>query len=355
MLRLTIIRKGKEQEVTVRLKRMGRFSDTYPVNCTKSKKLVADALRYLLTTKEKLGQCHEKATVGLAMLAQGKLPQARMLAYSWNKAPGPGTWTWPVSYQCIFLCEYYLKTRDKNVLRTIDALTKILYTAQVMDPAKYKDWKHGGKPQAKNFLLGGFGHVVKIDGYGTMTLPTCLAILAWELAEDCGIKVDRKRVDLAYACVREHTHKTGYMGYRFANGAYSPVGRQGLAILVHKMIKPTDEIDAYIKRVTGGLVNARNRINDGHGDNVLSLFWALVGIQASGDKQAIRKVLDYNKVFINMARTHDGSFVAQPGRNTGDKGYYLSSRIHPTAAMILILSMDQPKLRLEQGCSAKGK
>ena len=105
----------------------------------------------------------------------------------------------------------------------------------------------------------------------------------------------------------------------------------------------------YVTKVTAGLVAARNRINDGHGDNVLSMFWALMGIQASGDKDAIRKVLDYNKPLINMYRTHDGSFVAQPCRNSGEKGYYLSSRIHATAAMVLILSMDKPKLKLQVG------
>jgi hypothetical protein len=58
-------------------------------------------------------------------------------------------------------------------------------------------------------------------------------------------------------------------------------------------------------------------------------------------------MFDYNKAFINMARTHDGSFVAQPGRNDGDKGYYLSSRIHPTAAMVLVLGMSRPSLRIQ--------
>ena len=87
--------------------------------------------------------------------------------------------------------------------------------------------------------------------------------------------------------------------------------------------------------------------NDGHGDNVLGVLWGLLGIQLSGDDAAIREVFEYNKAFINMARTHDGSFVAQPGRNTGDKGYYLSSRIHPTAAMVLVLGMSRPSLRIQ--------
>ena len=63
-----------------------------------------------------------------------------------------------VAYQCIFLCEYYLKTGDKRVLKTIEELGERLYLAQVHRSRLYKDRMHGGKPQAKNFLKGGLGH-----------------------------------------------------------------------------------------------------------------------------------------------------------------------------------------------------
>lgn len=94
-------------------------------------------------------------------------------------------------------------TGDERVLPTIQVLCERLYLAQVLDPELYKDRMHGGKPQAKNFLKG-------------------------------GIEIDQHHLQIAYDCVYEHTHKeTGYMGYRFATGAYTPVGRQGLSIVVH--------------------------------------------------------------------------------------------------------------------------
>ena len=210
----------------------------------------------------------------------------------------------------------------------------------------YKDRIHGGKPQGQNYLKGGLGHVVKIDGYGTMSITTLMALLAWELAEDCGVRLNQQCVGLAYQCIREHTNKSGYIGYRFATGAYSPVGRQGLAIIAHKLAQDKGR-EEYAARVTAHLAKSKTRLNDGHGDNVLGILWGLLGIQLSGDKAAIREMFEYNKAFINMARTHDGSFVAQPGRNAGDKGYYLSSRIHPTAAMVLVLGMSRPSLRIQ--------
>ena len=74
--------------------------------------------------------------------------EAEKLAMAWNEMPSEKSWTWYPSYQCIFLCEYYLKTGDKRVLQTIEELTKRLYLAQVVDPSLYKDRMHGGQPQA---------------------------------------------------------------------------------------------------------------------------------------------------------------------------------------------------------------
>jgi hypothetical protein len=136
------------------------------------------------------------------------------------------------------------------------------------------------------------------------------------------------------------------MGYRFATGAYPPVGRQGLAIIVHQLAGRPGS-DEFVSRVTGGMTTAKTRLNDGHGDNALAWGWALLGIQLSGDDAAIREVFDYNKAFINMSRTHDGAFVIQPGRNLHEKAYYMSPRIHPTAAMVLALGTDQARLRIQ--------
>jgi len=346
-LNLDVIRSGKPVVVRVKLAAIGRFSDTYPLDCPKSAKLADDATQYLLDhTTDHSRQIHEEAKVGLALLARGKEKEAEDLAMKWVELPDEKLWTWFPAYRCIFLCEYQLKTGDKRVLKTIEELTRRLYLAQVRDPALYKDRMHGGQPQAENFLKGGLGHGHRIAGYGTMTITTLMAMLAWELAGDCGIEIDRTHLDIAYDCIHQHTHESGYMGYRFATGAYSPVGRQGLSIIVHQLAGDRDA-DDYVKRVTKHLAKSKTRLNDGHGDNVQAVFWGLLGIQLSGDKAAIREMFDYNKAFINMARTHDGAFVVQPGRNAAEKAYYLSPRIHPTAAMVLALGMSDPRLRIQ--------
>jgi hypothetical protein len=346
-LALDLIRGGQPAKAEIKLEAIGRFSDTYPKKCPKSEKLATRAMDYLLQQpEERCGIVHEKGLLGLALLARGKSKEAEALAMAWNKPPGEKEWTWYPSYQSIFLAEYLLQTGDKRVLPTIEEDCKRLYLSQVIDPDLYKDAMHGGKPQAKNFLKGGNGHGARCAGYGTMTITTLMAMLSWELAEDCGVKIEDFNRNLAYDCIHTNTNETGYMGYRFATGAYTPVGRQGLAIIVHK-VAGRPGTDDYVSRVTGGLAKSKTRLNDGHGDNALAWGWALLGIQLSGNNAAIREVFDYNKAFINMARTHDGAFVIQPGRNLAEKAYYMSPRIHPTAAMVLALGTNKAKLRIQ--------
>jgi hypothetical protein len=45
---------------------------------------------------------------------------------------------------------------------------------------------------------------------------------------------------------------------------------------------------------------------------------------------------------------------SQPGRNLAEKAYYMSPRIHPTAAMVLALGTDDARLKI-QGVIGKTK
>jgi hypothetical protein len=348
-LTIAVTRGGKPIDVVIALEAIGRFSDTFPYDCEKSARLAKGAMDYLSGNEFiKREQCHAKCMSGLALLAAGKTEDARELVYSWNTIPEFGIWVWPASYQCILLSEYYLATKDERVLPTIQGLVDVLERGQVADMADYKERTHGKMGNVGHkFRTGGFGHNTNVGGYGTMTITTALAVTAFELARDCGADVDQKKVDLALAYVRKSTTKDGYIGYHTEKGGYSPSGRQGLAIVAHKLAGESQVNGDYIKLAAHGLSESRKYLNDAHADSVLSVCWGLLGANVSGDEKAIRDMMDYNKAWLNMARCHDGSFVALPGRDMYDKGYYMSSRLHLTASMALVFSMDQPKLRIQ--------
>ncbi len=348
-LTLSVNRSGKEIDVVIQLKAIGRFSDTYPFDCNKSAHLAKEAMEYLSNNKFVYREpCHAKCMSGLALLAAGKTDEVKKLVYSWNTIPKFGIWVWPASYQCILLSEYYLVTKDKKVLATIQGLVDVLELGQVPDMADYKDRTHGkmGKVGHK-FRTGGFGHNTKVGGYGTMTITTALAVTAFELAKDCGAEVDQKKIDLALNYIRKSTTKDGYIGYHTHKGSYAAAGRQGIAIVAHKLAGNTQINNDYSKLASQGLSKSKKYLNDAHADSVLSVCWGLLGANVSGDNKALRDMMDYNKAWLNMARCHDGSFVALPGRDMYDKGYYMSSRLHLTGSMALIFSMETPKLKLQ--------
>jgi hypothetical protein len=348
-LTLAVTRGEKKIDVVIELEAIGRFTDTFPFDCKKSARLAKGAMTYLSNNKFiHREQCHAKCMSGLALLAAGKIDEVKKLVFSWNTTPELGIWVWPASYQCILLSEYYLVTKDEAVLPTIQGLASLLERGQVADMADYKDRTHGKMGNVGHkFRTGGFGHNTNVGGYGTMTITTALALTAWELAKDCGAEVDQKKVDLASHYVRLSTTKDGYIGYHTKRGSYAPSGRQGLAIVAHKLADESKVNANYIKLAARGLSSSKKYLNDAHADSVLSVCWGLLGANVSGDQKALRDMMDYNKAWLNMARCHDGSFVALPGRDMYDKGYYMSSRLHLTGAMALVFSMETPKLRIQ--------
>lgn len=347
-LTLRVTRDGNELDVDVQLEPIGRFFKTFPLQCEKSALLARRAMDYLSENEHVAGEpCHGMAMTGLALLAAGRIDEVKELVYSWNTIPKRGIWVWPAAYQCILLAEYHLATGDEGVLETIQGLAALLESGQVEDMANYQDRTHGNMGNVGHkFRTGGLGHNTNVGGYGTMTITTALALTAWELAKDCGATVDPHKIELAFDYLRKSTTEDGYIGYHTHIGSYSPSGRQGLAIVAHKLAGDSPENNDYIKLASLGLIKSKKYLNDAHADSVLGVCWGLIGANVSGDRQTLRGMMDYNKAWLNMARCHDGSFVALPGRDMYDKGYYMSSRLHLTGALALVFSMDTPKLRL---------
>jgi hypothetical protein len=102
ILKLTRWRAGKTQEVQLKLRVMGTYSDTAPYNCPKSKRIFDEACKAL--ENEPLEESWNGAISGLALLAAGKadyLPRVRELArkmapkaLNLEQQQGMVTWEW---------------------------------------------------------------------------------------------------------------------------------------------------------------------------------------------------------------------------------------------------------------------
>ena len=144
-LKLTRWRAGQTEEVQLKLRVMGTYSDTAPYTCPKSKLILEEACTAL--AKEPLHENWCGAINGLALLATGKpeyLPKVREFARKMapttlnlqNEINGSA---WELGYRTLFLCEYFLITGDKEVQHAITEYTLSLAKGQGM----YGTFGHG--------------------------------------------------------------------------------------------------------------------------------------------------------------------------------------------------------------------
>ncbi len=375
---LNVSRGTETVEVRIDLELLGTFSATFPMQCRKSELLRAKALKYFSDTPDSqaVWQAHARSAVTLALLTSDAPPQqalGRKLALGWNSIPGSGTWTWDVSFQLITLAEYHLLSGDAAVLPTIKALAMLLrqdqYDGRILawGPSEVKG-DYPAIDAAQQLYQGGFGHGPYVsgagkNGYGPMQYTTIFAVIAWQLAERCGVKADPKGVKSALEFIHRGTNAAGYVAYggefTLNNGLIDPVawkkskdgdnyvGRAGASIIAHKLSPEFPASAEYLDLNRGYLKRAYKSLPDGHADSNLGILWGLLGAAASEDETALRTVLDYHKAWFNMMRCHDGSFVLLPGRDYADDGYYMASRYHPTATMALVLGLNYPKLQIQ--------
>jgi hypothetical protein len=373
------VSRGRETlEVKIDLEALGSFSATFPMQCRKSELLRAKALKYLAdsTDAQAVWQAHAKSAVTLAFLSS-ELPQqqalGRKMALGWNSIPGPGTWTWDVSFQLMTLSEYHLLTGDATVLSTIKALSALLrqdqYDGRILawGPSEVKG-DYAAIDAAQQLYQGGFGHAPYVsgvgkNGYGPMQYTTIFAVIAWQLGERCGVKADPKGLKVALEFIHRGTNAAGYVAYggefTLNNGLIDPVtwkkskdgdnyvGRAGASLVAHKLSPEFASSTEYLDLNKGYLKRAYKSLPDGHADSNLGILWGLMGAAASEDETALRSVMDYHKAWFNMMRCHDGSFVLLPGRDYADEGYYMASRYHPTATMAIALGLSFPKLQIQ--------
>ena len=131
-LKLMVQRKNARLEIDVQLERLGAYADTWPVNCAKTDKLKKRAYKYL---KDNPGgtSSQGRCVIALSLLSSG-IPEfeaeGKRLCQSWNRVPGPDTWSWHLGFQAITLAEYHLFTGDKSVLGTLETVMDMLRVAQ---------------------------------------------------------------------------------------------------------------------------------------------------------------------------------------------------------------------------------
>jgi len=149
---------------------IGAYSKTWPVNCPKSDKIVRNFADYLAKPDANPGF----GGIGMLFLLSTGKEKALVPVRKWARsvAHRPPTYAWHLGYGGIPLCEYYLRSGDKEVLAGIQNWVNNAVKAQYLD-----GWAgRGGVPS----VTYGMGH---LNAGGTAVVTFLL------LAKECGVDV----------------------------------------------------------------------------------------------------------------------------------------------------------------------
>ena len=352
VLKLTVSRAGVVSELSIKLPVMGSYAATAPWDCEKSKRILEAGCKVL--EKEPLTPGWTGAMNGLALLSTGNseyLPKLQEYARSLmpanldpNKKPEGPNWgsTWDLGHRNIFLCEYYLITKDQQVLPTIEKITLSLARGQSM----YGTFGHGYAALTKDGKYNG-----SVPPYGPVNAAGLPANLSLALAKKCGINFPE--VDQAIA------RAAGFFGYFTDKGAipygehepwpyHENNGKNSLTALMFSAMgnKPKDA-QFFGRMATAGFANREY----GHTGQGFSYLWSALGANVAGPEatQAFFRKVTWH---YDLVRRSDGSFTYDGGEQYGagktdDDTYFGKSSysgLSPAATYVLTYSLPLRKL-----------
>jgi hypothetical protein len=351
-LKLMVSRGGQVQELNLKLAVLGTYSETAPWDCPKSKLIFEQACKVL--EKEEMTTDWAGPVRGLALLATGKpeyLPKLREFAHKLaeievdpNIKPDGPVWgeTWRTSHRNIFLCEYYLITKDPKVVPAISKTALMLARGQSV----YGTFGHGFAALTKDGKYNG-----SVPPYGPVNSAGLPANLSIVLAKKCGVK--NPEVDQAIA------RAAGFFGYYAGKGAipygehepwqnHEVNGKNAIcAIMFAAMGDKPKEAEFFARSSTAAWAN-REYAHTGQG---FSYLWSTLGA-AVGGPEAAAAFFRKSSWHLDLVRRSDGSFTYDGGEQYGpgqthDNTYFGNSSyngLSPAATYVLAYSLPLRKL-----------
>ena len=347
VLKLTRWRAGKTDVAQLKLRVMGTYSATAPYNCPKSQKIFTDACKVL--EQEPLREDWSGAISGLALLATGNpdyLPKLQVFARKMGpptmKLEEGGLGAWESGYRNLFLCEYFLRTGDKEVLPAIREITVSTARGQGM----YGTFGHGFADRTPDGQLHG-----SIPPYGPVNQAGLGANLAIIMGKKCG--VTDPEIDPAI----ERASK--FFGYFVDKGAipygehepwpfHDNNGKNAMAALLFGLQGDHPKEAQFFAKMAAAAYKNRECGHTGQG---FSYLWGALGANVGGPAAAAAFFKEASTHF-DLERRCDGSFVYDGGEqygpgSTADNTYYGNSSysgLSPTASYVLTYSLALKKL-----------
>lgn len=312
---------GKTLQREITLPVMGSYSETAPFDCPKTDRIINNAVKYMKAHSEELLTPNWIGYInGLGLLATGRrdvMPLVRELAYkgcvgedevlSVEKHVSMMCWRW--SYRTLFLCEYYLRTKDEKVLPSIEQLATIIALGQ----SGAGTWGHtyAAKENA------GYYHG-PLGGYGAINQQGLTLMIVLKLAQKCGVDND----EVNNAVVRGDNFFKYFIGkgtipygdHGAANEWFDDNGKSGSAAIFFDLMDNREGTRFFSEMILGSAPNGRE---EGHTGHYWSRLWGGIGAARGGDK-ALQVFFDELNPLWTLERQPEGRFVFHD--NVGEAG-----------------------------------
>jgi len=339
-------------------RKYGKYAPTFPDQCKKSERILAELLTYLVDHQQpsgSFGDPVENTFAPLALLASGDakyLPAVeRNVKHQTRAIRGKDLWlaNWYYMSAAIVLSEYHLATNEAWVVPELQKVHDLIAHSQYLHMSqinpKAKETHPDSFPKGPRDSYGGWGHNPGFEGYGPIAMLTGQGALAYALMHRCGIKIDREKHDAAYEFLVRGTGKNNYVWYGDSIGGgpknWADMGRTGAAGIAN-FLSPY-EGDVYQKRA---LSYARvigthpQSFPDTHGSPPMGMAYAALAAHVEADN--FRKLMDENRWWFTMSQCTDGTFYYQPNRDNA--GYGSDSRMVASSVTAFIFSIPKRSL-----------
>lgn len=315
-LRLLVWRKGKTQVLPLKLRTMGTYSATAPFDCPKSAKILEEALDHL-AKQEDFGR-FEWAMLGLLAgndpanpksaqrmesvrrrLPEMLLSKEEIDAIMSGEIETDSKAPWRRGHTLIVLAEYYLQTKDKSVLPTIEACALSIANGQSI----YGTMGHLYQRPNEDGSRG------SITGYGPVNSAALPALLGLVLARECGID----RPELEPAIQRGATFFAYYAGKgAIPYGEHNPLfkghennGKSGQVALIMRRVDGREKESAFFAKMAAASFLQRE---GGHTGPYFNYQWAPLGAYA-GSREALIMHFKHIRWHLDLCRRWDGGFA----------------------------------------------
>jgi len=318
-LTLQLLRAGKAMNVVLDLPVLPPYSDTWPYDCRRSKRIADDMLHLVLGYDTSTGRGLWSSLFLMASGDGAALDLARRMIYRSVKDEYPREKTgrtWGCAYNLVNLTEYYLLTGDSKVLGAIDHNRAVL--------------------QAGQSRAGGWGHGCPCGGYGEVNCAGLVALNGLALARECGMKMDKRALAQS---IRYHARFIGAgVPYGDHNSGLragaSNNGKSGMGTLAYKFFGLPDTDMRWGRAVAYMYLQPEA----GHAEGIFNLAWdPLAAAIAPREESAVH--MNNPLWYYELARTHEGGLRFFRG---GHFGYPVGQ----TTALGLVYMLPRKKIYL---------